>query len=496
MIGSPPNCLALLVICFVLVVSFRRCLLHHHHCQLPPGPSKLPVIGNLHQFRRDKPWLWFHELAREYGDIFSLRFGPTTLIVLGSQEAAQDLLVKRSHIYSSRPSMAMAQDCVTHGLHVLVAPYGREWRDMHRTQVFCYGNRAAPAYHHIQDFESTQTLLEILSGMPHLRAFHRYAANVMHTIGYGRRCASSDDSELKVADHIVQNLIKAIGPWIVNICPTLNKLPQVLAPWKRTGETWYQAESSWHLRNFENALSERAESCAKMVMRDPSRRRRSRLQLAYDVGIVLEAGVDTTRATLGWFALAISLYPDVLKKARYEIDEEVGPDRLPTFADRTRLPYTQALVKEVLRWRPVIAGGIPHCVTQDDNYRGYHIPRGSTVIGNHWSIMQDEKLFDVPREFRPERWLQDQNLPWCPFGFGRRICVGQDLAMDSLFIAVVRLMWAFEFIPISKDGGSPNLDDMESMGTFSVHPQPFELEIVPRTEAHEISLLKAAKIAN
>lgn len=82
----------------------------------------------------------------------------------------------------------------------------------------------------------------------------------------------------------------------------------------------------------------------------------------------------------------MTLYPDVQKKAQAEIDEVVGTGRLPGFEDRENLPYTNALVKESLRWHPVGPMGLPHVSTEDDMYEGYFIPKGSLLLANIWFV--------------------------------------------------------------------------------------------------------------
>ena len=77
-------------------------------------------------------------------------------------------------------------------------------------------------------------------------------------------------------------------------------------------------------------------------------------------------------------------YPDVQRKAQAERDAVVGHDRLPTFADQDSLPYVSALVKECLRWRVVVPLGMPHASTEDFEFRGYVIPRGTLLIYNIW----------------------------------------------------------------------------------------------------------------
>lgn len=90
------------------------------------------------------------------------------------------------------------------------------------------------------------------------------------------------------------------------------------------------------------------------------------LELAYNVGITFMAGTDTVSINMEFFTLAMLLNPHVQQKAQAELDRVVGGERLPAFSDKDSLPYVNAIIQEVLRWRPVIASGMPHAVMQDD----------------------------------------------------------------------------------------------------------------------------------
>lgn len=78
------------------------------------------------------------------------------------------------------------------------------------------------------------------------------------------------------------------------------------------------------------------------------------------------------------------LHPEQQKKAQKAIDEYIGTERLPTFDDLGKIPYVEALCREVLRWRPVAPIGVGHYTNKDDEYKGYFIPANTTVIGNSW----------------------------------------------------------------------------------------------------------------
>ena len=168
-------------------------------------------------------------------------------------------------------------------------------------------------------------------------------------------------------------------------------------------------------------------------------------------------------------------FPEVQRKAQAEMDAIVGRDRLPTFADAPRLPYVQAIIKEILRYRPSLPFLIPHAATEEDWYEGMYIPKGTICIANVWHCNHDREVFgEDADEFRPERHL-DENGELLPgpfetnqaghvlFGFGRRICVGKDLAIESLFINTVRILWATKLERTRDENGMEVPVDMETM---------------------------------
>ena len=177
------------------------------------------------------------------------------------------------------------------------------------------------------------------------------------------------------------------------------------------------------------------------------------------------AGSETTSSALEWCTLAVLTHPDVQKRAQAELDAVVGRERPPTLADRAQLPYTVALIREVMRWRSGLPLGVPHTADADDFYQGMFIPKGSVLLSNIIPCNSDTAIYGEDAGiFRPERHLDEQGqlAPAPPttkerghvsFGFGRRICVGQHVAEDALFIAVAVLLWAFEFKKARDESG-------------------------------------------
>jgi cytochrome P450 len=169
--------------------------------------------------------------------------------------------------------------------------------------------------------------------------------------------------------------------------------------------------------------------------------------------------------------LAMIAFPEVQRRAQAEIDAVVGRDRLPSFSDAPHLPYVYATMKEVLRWRPTIALGLPHVTTKEDWYEGMYIPKGTMCIANLWQCNRDRAVFgEDADEFRPERHL-DEHGKLVPgsvetyqaghvsFGFGRRNCIGKELAKESIFMSTARMLWAAELArPQDKSGKEIPLD--------------------------------------
>jgi cytochrome P450 len=199
-------------------------------------------------------------------------------------------------------------------------------------------------------------------------------------------------------------------------------------------------------------------------------------------------GADTTVSVIYSLFLAMTLFPDVQKKAQAEIDAVVGPDRLPSFVDRDSLPYIDALVKEVLRWNVVTPTGFAHCVTEDDIHDGYYIPKGSLVMPNVWFMLNDPRTYANPSQFNPERFLakvgkEPEMAPRTVcYGFGRRICPGLHLADASIWISTVMSLAVFDISKVVENGVeiTPDVDPLP--GTIS-HPKPFKCSIKPRSAA-------------
>ncbi|RHZ60691.1 cytochrome P450 [Aspergillus thermomutatus] len=480
--------MSLNVLSGIAVLLILRLLFEYHRGRkLPPGPRGLPLIGNIHQAPQDHPWRVYDQWSKKYGPLMSAQFGRQTMILIADAKIARELLDKRGSVYSDRPRMVMASENVTKGMHLLLRQYDERYRLHQRMEAPVLSPRASPTYFPLQDLESKQLLHDLLSSNDFCKHFERFSTSVVYSLAYGIRLPTGDEQDIQDLRHIVHNFTYAarVGTWIVDAIPLLNRLPACLAPWKRTAEELFQLEAALHLKNMDIGLKSKSWNWTKELARSKQAQEMNKLEFAYDVGILTDAGYETTATVMRVFVLAALAYPSFIAKAQKELDDVVGPDRLPTLSDKENLPYIQALIEETLRWRSIVPGGVPHASAKEDTYLGYRIPKGATIVPLHWSMSMHEEHFENPTEFHPERWLDSEpegrftNF----FGYGRRVCTGRHIARNSLFILMARILWGFEIRnAMDVDGRPKAIDDMAFNSGFVSVPDPFGAVFVPRSE--------------
>lgn len=212
--------------------------------------------------------------------------------------------------------------------------------------------------------------------------------------------------------------------------------------------------------------------------------------------VLFGGGSDTTVSTMSSVVLAMLLFPDVQRRAQGEIDEVVGSERLPGSQDRDNLPYLNALIKETLRWMPVVPISTTHVSEEEILLSGYRIPKGAYILPSIWWFMHDPDTYPNPSEFNPERFLEPRNEPdpWDHvFGYGRRICPGRYLADEALFLTISRLIATFDVTKKVDEQGRPLDVKIGATPGLISHPTPFPYSISPRSAKHA-DLIRATEI--
>ncbi|KAG1840821.1 cytochrome P450 [Suillus subalutaceus] len=484
----------LLYVCLagVGVYLMMQVFVKKNHAPYPPGPRGLPLVGNIQDIPHVKPWLTFAEWGKKYGDISHVNVLGQHIFVLNSVKTAVEMLDKKSSIYSDRPVVPMSGELMGYKqtlpyLRYVALPWLSitPWRRF-ETRRFLERTLAKP--------DSLQTHIRLTIAAISLR------------ICYGYEVKEDNDPLINIGQRALDQFSRygLYGDFIVDFLPSLARLPEWFpgAGFKRLARECREtieevAAVSYKYVKDQMAAGTAPKSFSSDLLKDHTLTAEEDHIVKWSA-VSLSGGADTTVSAIYSFFLAMTLFPDVQKKAQAEIDTVVGPDRLPSFSDRPSLPYIEALAKEVLRWNVAIPS-IDHSTTEDDIHDGYYIPKGSLIIPNMWFMLNDPKTYANPSEFNPERFLGKDGKEPEPDPrttvriesplysecnakvLLHRICPGLHLADASIWIFTAMSLAVFDVSKVVENGVEiiPEIDP--SSGLVS-HPKPFKCSIKARSD--------------
>ncbi|EKM58533.1 uncharacterized protein PHACADRAFT_252949 [Phanerochaete carnosa HHB-10118-sp] len=420
--------------------------------------------------------------------------------------AAVDLLEKRSSFYSDRQHLVVVHDFVGGDRAFAFLGYGDDWREHRRIFHQHYHGQVVENYHPRMAKEARKLTIRLLTTHDFMQSLRVFAGAIILGITFGMEIQDHNNLYVLLAEKAINRLLVAATPgsYMVDSIPLMRYIPS----WAPGGQFKHEAaDLNEHLTlMFEQPiefvkkalLQGIAEPCVAATLlgnmddkEDLEKSKRERV-IQNVTGVAYLGGADSTASALGTFILAMVMNPAVQSTAQEQIDRVVGSACLPDFTYRDSLPYVAAIMYEVLRWRPVAPLGIAHRVMVDDEYNGYHIPAGAAVVSNAWAILHDPARFPSPDTFDPTRWLTpDGQLSkttldatnMAVFGFGRRICPGNDFAMASIWIAMVHILAIYNIEKPVDDAGKVVEPSGEYTSGFVVHPVPFGAVFKPRSEA-------------
>ncbi|CAG2115951.1 unnamed protein product, partial [Medioppia subpectinata] len=161
---------------------------------------------------------------------------------------------------------------------------------------------------------------------------------------------------------------------------------------------------------------------------------------------MLIGGTETTQTTFLWSLLFIAFYPDYQDKLRDEINNELG-DCMPVIEDKSKLNYTMAFISEILRYKNPFPIGVPHKMLDDSKLGDFTVLKNTLIVFHQASVMTDPKYWTNADKFEPDRFLDNHGqflktkpTAYIPFSYGRRTCLGESLAINNLFLVLVRFI--------------------------------------------------------
>ncbi|KAI0052378.1 CyP450 monooxygenase [Auriscalpium vulgare] len=470
----------------------------------PPGPRPLPLIGNLLNMPASEgSWKAYAKLGEQYGDIISLRVLGQTIVVLNSHQRAFDLLERRSALYSDRVVMPFYDLQISQSLLDDDA-----WRAGRRSLDRSLRPNAITQYRPMQSVKG-HVLLKGLLQKPEDYTAHleQLQGSLILSLTYGYEVKGHSDEHLTraLALNKITNATALPGANVVNVFPFLRYFPGWLPGMSfkalaRQGREAGDASMTRPWDSFKEAVDKGTarNSIALDEMREYQQFKSDEEErnVMAALGSLFVAGSDTTTSLLQSFFLMLATYPSVQKRAQAELDTVLAGKRLPNFDDRPKLPYINAICKELGRWRMVTPIGLPHASTEDDVYDGYFIPKGKRL--NIRAMLHDPAPYPEPEVFKPERFLtedghfKDDPLINVAFGMGKRICPGRFIVDSTVFIVVSMVLSTFTVgRPRNPPPNETPLDQNVNIGFVVTRPESFQCTIVPRSKDAEELILAA-----
>eukprot|EP00058_Branchiostoma_floridae_P017177 XP_002602665.1 hypothetical protein BRAFLDRAFT_210347 [Branchiostoma floridae] len=437
----------------------------------------MPVLGHLLALDDKAPHLTLTAWRRQYGDVFTIKLGMEDAVVLNGYTAVKDALVDRTELFASRPPRYMFDVLVGFGKDIAAARWGPAFRQRKRFATAVLKNLGMKVGRGSMEDgirEEARYLCNRVrgnNGSPFGDIEHDVTvavANIICSMAFGKRYDYEDETFKELYGAIATIAFQLSTARLLGVFPFLR-----FVPIGRAGTNAWEAydkvkkvlreEISRHRDRLDRENPrDFLEFCLLELERQEKVDGLTEENVLYLTGDLFLAGTETTTNTLLWSLLFMTLYPDVQTKVHDEIDAVVG-ENMPALSHRSQLPYVNAYLMEVMRFR-TLGPVLSHATTQDVKVQGYDIPNGTRVLVNLHSVHVDPAYWPDPDRFDPERFLDAEgnviNHPesFIPFGGGRRVCLGEQLARMELFLFFSTLLKCFTFKtpegapPASTDG--------------------------------------------
>ncbi|OWM73533.1 geraniol 8-hydroxylase-like [Punica granatum] len=466
--------------------------------KLPPGPRPLPVIGNLLELG-SLPHRSLAKLASAHGPIMSLKLGRITTVVISSSSMAREILQTHDVTFCNR----MSPDSVTAVRHdelglpwIPVAPL---WRNLRRIcNVHLFALKTIDSSQHLRH-RKIQELLAYIGKCSETRssvgigeAGFSTTLNLLGNTTLSMDLADPTSESAKEFKELVWQIMAEVGkPNLADYFPVLRRMDPQGVRRRTTGYNWRMFDVFDRIINDRLQVREVPGSVRKYDMLDTLldlvEDKKEGMDLFLMKHLFLDlfsAGTDTTSSTLEWAMAELLRNPEKLSKAQAELEQVMGRGNPIEESDIDRLPYLQATVKETFRMHPAAPLLLPRRAGATVQVGGYTIPEGAQVLVNVWAIGRNLASWKNPDEFIPERFLgldvdvKGQNFELLPFGGGRRICPGLQLAMRMLHLMLGSLLNSFDWK--LEDGVTPETMEMgDKFGITLQKAQPLRAVPLP-----------------
>ncbi|XP_002532304.2 cytochrome P450 726A27 [Ricinus communis] len=461
----------------------------------PPGPWKLPILGNIHQLISPLPHHRLRDLAKIYGPVMSIKLGEVSAVVISSAEAAKEVLRTQDVSFADRPLGLSAKMVLYNGNDVVFGSYGEQWRQLRKICILeLLSAKRVQSFKSLREAEVSNFIRFLYSkaGKPVnlTRKLFALTNTIMARTSVGKQC-ENQEVLLTVIDRIFE---VSGGFTVADVFPSFTLL-HLITGIKSRLERLHQ-DTDQILEDIINehrackAVSKNGDQNEADnlldVLLDLQEDGNLRVPLTNDSikGTILDmfaGGSDTTSKTAEWAVSELMFNPKAMKKAQEEVRRVFGQKGIVDESGFHELKFLKLVIKETLRLHPALPL-IPRECMNKSKINGYNIDPKTKVLINVWAIGRDSNIWPEAEKFYPERFLDSSidykgtSYEFIPFGAGKRICPGMMLGTTNLELFLAQLLYHFDWqFP---DGATPEIFDMTEAFSGSIN-RKYDLNLIP-----------------
>ncbi|KAL5714792.1 hypothetical protein ACHQM5_016704 [Ranunculus cassubicifolius] len=427
--------------------------------KLPPGPLKLPLIGNLHKFSMNLPHHSLRDLARIHGPIMSLKLGEISVVVISSPKFVKEMMKTHDDKFLDRP-FNTAASIMTYGRRdIAMAPYGDYWRQVRKICALqLFNAKRVQSFWSVRE-EEVMKLVDWISGnvagspINLSEKLFTLTNDMTSRSAFGRMCKDRENFMCLIKEVLEMGS----GFSLHDLFPSL-KFLEVLSGIKPKLEKMFMKSD----KILEDIIKEHKEnrSSNEEDLVDVLLRVHEDKDLGFPISLenvkavifdVFSAGTDTSSTTLEWTFSELLRNPRVMEKVQAEVRQVFSRKKKIIQSDLNELNYLKLVIKECLRLHPPGPLLLPRECREKCEMEEYEIPKGTTVLVNAWAIGRDPEHWKDPESFEPERFQEEQtdymgtNFKYVPFGAGKRMCPGNLFGIANIELPLALLLYHFNW---------------------------------------------------
>ncbi|KAM8954142.1 cytochrome P450 2A4-like [Pelodytes ibericus] len=462
---------------------------------LPPGPTPLPLLGNVLQLKQEELVQMLLKFSKVYGEVYTVYLGLQPFVVFTGYKTVKEVLIDRGDEFLARGNTPFDASYNNYGL--AFTSDMKRWRDLRRfslTALRDFGMGKRSIEDRIQE-EAACLVTELRKTKEAVVEPRQYLSkapgNIIFSIMFGNRHEYEDEELLNMLDLCNKTLMIVSTAWgqLNDIFPRFMRfIPgphHMISKYMETLLHYVEKRVTMNQKTLDPNNPRDYVDAFLIKMEKEKMDPRSEFNLTNLVSSTLQiffAGVETMGTTLTYSLLIMMRYPDILDKVHEEIDRVIGRDRRPKSQDRSHMPYTEAVIHEIQRFIDLIPMGLPRKTTKDVEFRGYTIPKDTNVCALLSTVLKDPACFEYPEDFNPNNFLDDKgefkkNDAFMPLAAGKRICLGEALVRMELFLLFVTILQSFN---LKSPVPAEELDLTPEVSGFGNFPRPYKMAFVSR----------------